>query len=73
MAHAHRFKETLLRRLERAGIYPMRLDIDSIGPLIARTPGGYWRTVAAIKAALDPAGIISGRYAPRPASRQGET
>jgi 4-cresol dehydrogenase (hydroxylating) len=73
VAHAHRFKETLLRRLERAGIYPMRLDIDSIGPLIARTPGGHWRTIAAIKDALDPGGIISGRYAPCTAIRQGET
>ena len=62
VARAHRLKDGLLRQLERRGIYPMRTDIDSAGPLIARTDGGYWRAVGAIKAALDPDGIISGRY-----------
>jgi 4-cresol dehydrogenase (hydroxylating) len=64
VTRAHRFKDELLRRLERTSIYPMRLDIDSIGPFIARTDDGYWRTLAAIEQALDPDGIISGRYSP---------
>jgi 4-cresol dehydrogenase (hydroxylating) len=61
---AHCFKDTLLGRLERAGIYPMRMDIDAIGTFITRHDSGYWRAVATIGEALDPDGIISGRYAP---------
>ena len=64
VARAHRFKDELLRQLERIGIYPMRMDVDSIGPFMERTGDGYWRAVRAIKEALDPGGIISGRYAP---------
>jgi 4-cresol dehydrogenase (hydroxylating) len=63
VARAHAFKNELLRRLEATGIYPVRLDVDSIGAFIERTADSYWRSVSAIKKALDPQGIIAGRYA----------
>jgi 4-cresol dehydrogenase (hydroxylating) len=63
VARAHVLRDELLRRLEAEGMYPMRLDIDSMGAFIARTHDGYWRTVSAIKRALDPDGIVSpGHY-----------
>lgn len=63
VTRAHWMKDELLRRLETRGIYPMRLDVDSMGEFIERTYDGHWRAVLAIKQALDPDGIISpGRY-----------
>lgn len=64
---AHSFKDNLLERLASVGIHPMRLDIDSVGPFMQQTADGFWRTVTAIKDALDPQGIIAGRYIPEPA------
>jgi 4-cresol dehydrogenase (hydroxylating) flavoprotein subunit len=54
----------VLRRTVDAGYMPYRVGNHSMGEL---DPDGdvYWRTVARIKAALDPLGIISpGRYEP---------
>lgn len=62
VAAAHNFKDMLLKRLGTVGIHPARLDIDSTGTIIDHTGDGYWRTVSAVKEALDPHGIISGNY-----------
>ena len=70
---AHAFKEGLLRTLEGMHIYPMRMDIDRMAPFLDRHPSDFWETVAAVKTALDPQGIISpGRYCPTPAARSAE-
>jgi 4-cresol dehydrogenase (hydroxylating) len=64
VAAAHTYKNLLLRRLEAGGIYPVRMDVDSIDPFIERTDDDFWHCVAAIKRVLDPQDILSGRYAP---------
>ena len=67
IARAHAFKDELCRRLEAVGAYPMRIDIDSMGAFITRTDDGFWRSVSAIKKALDPQGVISpGHYCAAP-------
>ncbi|WP_280276205.1 FAD-binding protein [Nocardia wallacei] len=62
VAAAHAYKDLLLRRLESEGIYPVRMDVDSIEQFIARTDDDFRRCVTAIKRALDPQDIISGRH-----------
>jgi 4-cresol dehydrogenase (hydroxylating) len=62
VAAAHAFKDMLLKRLDIVGIHPARMDIDSTSTFIDRTDDGYWRTISAVKKALDPHGIISGNY-----------
>ncbi|BBB02327.1 hypothetical protein RVR_10218 [Actinacidiphila reveromycinica] len=65
---AHSFKEQVLRSLEDIHIYPMRMDIDGMTPFLDRHPSDFWDTTAALKATLDPQGVISpGRYSPAPA------
>ena len=67
IARAHALKDEIARRLEAVGAYPMRIDIDSMGAFIARTDDGFWRSVSAIKQALDPQGVISpGHYCAGP-------
>ncbi|WP_051162442.1 FAD-binding oxidoreductase [Nocardia brevicatena] len=62
---AHRLKNDLLACLTEHGYYPMRIDVDSMEPFIARTDSSYWTTVRKIKDALDPQMILSpGRYCP---------
>ncbi|MGO4616408.1 FAD-binding oxidoreductase [Nocardia sp. 2YAB30] len=64
VAAAHAYKDLLLRRLEAGGIYPVRMDVDSIDRFIERTDDDFWRCVAAVKRVLDPQDILSGRYTP---------
>jgi FAD/FMN-containing dehydrogenase len=46
------------------GFLPYRVDVRSMGWLMARAPE-YWEVVSRLKRALDPAGLLSpGRYAP---------
>ncbi|MBX7547955.1 FAD-binding oxidoreductase [Streptomyces sp. NPDC004232] len=71
VSRAHALRDELHRRLEARGIYPMRLDVDSAGPFIERTDDGFWRTVSALKRALDPDDVIAGRYTPPPRTRAG--
>jgi 4-cresol dehydrogenase (hydroxylating) len=67
IARAHAFKDELCRQLEAVGAYPMRIDIDSMAAFITRTDDGFWRSVSAIKQALDPQGVISpGHYCAAP-------
>lgn len=66
VARAHRFKDELLDRLEAAAIYPMRIDIDVAPAFLRRTDDGFWRSVSAIKRALDPQGVVASRYVPEP-------
>jgi len=61
---AHGCYREVFRRVMDAGYIPYRVGNHSMGEL---DPHGdvYWKTVARIKAALDPAGIIApGRYEP---------
>lgn len=63
-ARAHRCYGEVFDRMMNAGYIPYRVGNHSMGAL---DPDGdvYWKTVARIKAALDPAGIIApGRYEP---------
>jgi 4-cresol dehydrogenase (hydroxylating) flavoprotein subunit len=67
IARAHAFKDELSRRLEAVGAYPMRIDIDSMAAFTTRTGDGFWRSISAIKQALDPQGVISpGHYCATP-------
>jgi 4-cresol dehydrogenase (hydroxylating) len=64
VARAHACYAEVFRRAMDAGYIPYRVGNHSMGDL---DPHGdvYWRTVARIKAALDPAGVIApGRYEP---------
>jgi len=64
VARAHRCYHAVFGRAMEAGYIPYRVGNHSMGEL---DPEGdvYWRTVACIKAALDPDGIIApGRYEP---------
>lgn len=61
---AHGCYREVFRRVMDAGYIPYRVGNHSMGEL---DPHGdvYWKTVARIKAALDPAGVIApGRYEP---------
>ncbi|MDB5792662.1 MAG: FAD-linked oxidase [Massilia sp.] len=63
-ARARACHDELFQRVLEAGYIPYRAGNHSMAQL---DPGGdtYWRTVARIKAALDPAGILApGRYEP---------
>ena len=63
-ARARACHDELFQRMLEAGYIPYRAGNHSMGRL---DPEGdnYWRTVARIKAALDPAGILApGRYEP---------
>lgn len=63
-ARAHRCYREVFERMMSAGYIPYRVGNHSMAAL---DPDGdvYWKTVARIKAALDPAGIIApGRYEP---------
>jgi 4-cresol dehydrogenase (hydroxylating) len=64
VARAHACYAEVFRRAMDAGYIPYRVGNHSMAAL---DPHGdvYWRTVARIKAALDPAGVIApGRYQP---------
>ena len=63
-ARAHACHDEVFHRMMDAGYIPYRVGNHAMGRL---DPEGdtYWRTVARIKAALDPAGILApGRYQP---------
>lgn len=63
-ARARACHDEVFGRMMDAGYIPYRVGNQSMGRL---DPDGdtYWRTVARIKAALDPAGILApGRYSP---------
>lgn len=56
--------QTLFDAVMEAGYPPYRVGIQSMAD-IARGSTGYWETVASLKQALDPTGIIApGRYDP---------
>jgi 4-cresol dehydrogenase (hydroxylating) flavoprotein subunit len=56
----------LLQAGASRGFFPYRIDVHVMDWLMTQAPD-YWRTVAKLKHALDPQGIISpGRYAPIP-------
>lgn len=60
---SHRWKEATLRELRAIGIYPQRLDVDSMGAFTQASQNDYWQALKKIKVALDPKGILSaGRY-----------
>jgi 4-cresol dehydrogenase (hydroxylating) len=68
---AHGCYKEVFRRVMEAGYIPYRVGNHSMGEL---DPHGdvYWKTVARIKAALDPAGVIApGRYEPERARTGG--
>ncbi|MCC5856515.1 MAG: FAD-binding oxidoreductase [Ectothiorhodospiraceae bacterium] len=57
--------EELLERLMDAGYYPYRLGIQSMDTIRARSHEGWNHTLARIRQALDPDGILApGRYPP---------
>ncbi len=63
-ARARRCYQELFDLVMKAGYIPYRVGNQSMASL---DPHGdvYWKTVARIKAALDPAGLIApGRYQP---------
>jgi 4-cresol dehydrogenase (hydroxylating) len=63
VALSHRWKDTLFQRLRGIGIYPQRLDVDSMQTFTQPTQGSYWETLQQMKTTLDPNGILSpGRY-----------
>lgn len=66
VSRGHRFKDAALRRLETIGVYPMRLDVDSMSHF--RGPqSGAGRTLEQIKRALDPnETFAAGRYIASP-------
>ena len=60
---AHKWKNMLYLQLRHIGIYPQRLDIDSMQDFTLASQNDYWRTLKKIKNALDPNNILSpGRY-----------
>lgn len=64
VAQAHRWSDALHRAFREAGVWPMRLDIDQMVSYTDPTDP-FWSTVATLKQALDPRGVIApGRYAP---------
>lgn len=69
VARAHACYREVFARCMNAGYIPYRVSNHSMGEL---DPEGdvYWKTVARIKAALDPLGTIApGRYEPTPVCR----
>lgn len=63
-ARAHRCYHEVFERMMEAGYIPYRVGNHSMAAL-DRQGDVFWKTVARIKAALDPAGIIApGRYEP---------
>ncbi|MEM9455905.1 MAG: FAD-binding oxidoreductase [Myxococcota bacterium] len=63
VSRAHRWKDQVLRELRTIGIYPQRLDVDSMSTFARASQDEYWRMLRRIKAGLDPNGILSpGRY-----------
>ena len=69
-ARAHACHDEVFQKMMDAGYIPYRVGNQAMGRL---DPDGdtYWRTVARIKAALDPAGILApGRYEPGVARSQ---
>jgi len=70
-ARARACHDAVFAQMLEAGYIPYRAGNHSMAAL---DPDGdsYWRTVAALKAALDPQGILApGRYEPGLAARQG--
>ena len=70
-ARARACHDEVFERMFEAGYIPYRVGNQAMGRL---DPQGdsYWRTVGALKAALDPAGIlVPGRYQPEVAGRLG--
>jgi 4-cresol dehydrogenase (hydroxylating) len=71
VARARACHDEVFERMFEAGYIPYRVGNHAMGRL---DPAGdaYWRTVGAIKAALDPAGILApGRYQPEVARKMG--
>lgn len=61
----HSVKSDLIRRFDQHGIYPIRMDIDSMLPFLTGHRNEFWDCVSAIKRAVDPDGIVSpGRFCP---------
>lgn len=70
-ARARACQDAVFAQMLEAGYIPYRAGNHAMAAL---DPDGdsYWRTVAALKAALDPQGILApGRYEPGVAARQG--
>lgn len=71
-ARARACHDAVFQDMLEAGYIPYRVGTHSMAAL---DPAGdsYWRTVAALKAALDPHGILApGRYEPGVAGRMGQ-
>jgi len=63
VSKVHELKDVLYRKFEEIGIYPQRLDIDSMRYFNKLHSKEYQKTIHSIKEALDPKGILSpGRY-----------
>ncbi len=62
---AHRWADLAHDALIRAGLMPLRLDVDRMRRLPTSPGDDYWSVVELIRGALDPQGIVSpGRYCP---------
>ncbi len=62
---AHEWSRLLYKILEKKGLYPYRLNIEQMSYFTDRIDNPFWNTIALLKSALDPNGIISpGRYCP---------
>ena len=62
---SHGWVAQVYQELEAFGIFPYRIDIDSMKSIVNRPQDSFWDSVLKIKQALDPNGIISpGRYCP---------
>jgi len=61
--HAYDCFRELWMEGARLGCYPYRINIAAMPELTGTTDSPYWKTVAALKAAVDPNGILApGRY-----------
>lgn len=60
---AQKWNQRTLLALEKAGIYPYRLNVQQMGIIHQKTNDPFWQTVGKMKHAVDPKNIIAaGRY-----------